>query len=93
MAKSNSAAKRERQNEKRRMRNRETKSAVRTAIKKFQAAVLLNDAELAKERLTLAVKLVDTAAGKGVFHRNNAARKKSRMYAKYNALIKTEEAV
>jgi small subunit ribosomal protein S20 len=83
---SSSAAKRERQNEKRRMRNRETKSAVRTAVKKFQAAVTASDKTLAKEKLDLAIKLIDTAGSKGVLHRNNVSRKKSRLYAVYNKM-------
>ncbi len=93
MFNSSSAAKRERQNEKRRMRNRETKSAVRTAVKKYLTAVAQNDQALAKEKLELAVKLLDTAGSKGVIHRNTVSRKKSRLYAKYNALNKTEQAV
>ncbi|MDX9808577.1 MAG: 30S ribosomal protein S20 [Sphaerochaetaceae bacterium] len=88
MFNSSSAAKRERQSEKRRMRNRETKSAVRTAVKKFQSAALANDSVLAKEKLEVAVKLLDTASSKGVLHRNTVSRKKSRLYAQYNALQK-----
>ena len=86
MFNSSSAAKRERQNEKRRMRNRETKSAVRTAMKKFQAAVAAQDKTLAKDKLELVIKLIDTAGSKGVLHRNNVSRKKSRLYAMYNQM-------
>jgi len=87
---SSSAAKRERQNEKKRMRNRETKSTVRTAIKKFQVATVANDSALAKEKLEIAIKLLDTAGSKGVIHRNTVSRKKSRLYAQLNALNKAE---
>lgn len=90
MFNSSSAAKRERQNEKRRMRNRETKSAVRTAVKKFQLAADAKDMALAKEKFDVAIKLLDTAGGKGVIHRNTVSRKKSRLYARYNALQKAE---
>ena len=72
-----SAAKRERQNVKRRLRNRETKSAVRTAVKKFQIAMQANDQDLAKEKFNLAIKLIDSAGSKGVFHANAVSRKKS----------------
>jgi small subunit ribosomal protein S20 len=72
------------------MRNRETKSAVRTAIKKFQVALAAKDAAIAKEKLDVAVKLLDTAGGKGVVPRNAVSRKKSRMYAQFNMLNKAE---
>ncbi len=85
-----SAAKRERQNVKRRLRNRETKSAVRTAVKKFQIAMQANDQDLAKEKFNLAIKLIDSAGSKGVFHANAVSRKKSRLQLKYNAFQKAE---
>lgn len=90
MFNSSSAAKRERQSESRRMRNRETKSTVRTAIKKFQVAKDSNDVALAKEKLEVAIKLLDTAGSKGVIHRNTVSRKKSRLYAQLNSLNKAE---
>lgn len=90
MFNSSSAAKRERQNEKRRMRNREAKSAVRTAVKRFQLATQEQDKDLAKEKFDLAIKLIDTAGSKGVFHANTVSRKKSRLAAQYNALNKAE---
>jgi len=85
---SSSAAKRERQNEKRRLRNRETKSAVRTAIKSFQNAASSNDTSNVKEKFDLAIKLLDTAGSKGVFHANTVSRKKSRLQAQFNAVDK-----
>jgi len=81
-----SAEKRERQNAKRRLRNRQTKSAVRTAIKKFDAAVLAGDKAKASEAMALSFKLLDSAAGKGALHRNTASRKKSRLYKAYAKL-------
>ena len=90
MFNTSSAAKRERQNEKRRLRNRETKSAVRTAVKKFQIAAQAKDNDLVKEKFDLAIKLIDTAGGKGVYHANTVSRKKSRLHAQYNALQKAE---
>ena len=90
MFNTSSAAKRERQNEKRRMRNREAKSTVRTAIKKFQLATQAQDKDLAKEKFDLAIKLIDTAGSKGVYHSNTVSRKKSRLAQQYNALNKAE---
>jgi small subunit ribosomal protein S20 len=85
---SSSAAKRERQNEKRRLRNREAKSAVRTAVKKFQMAAEGKDTSDVKEKFDAAIKLLDTAGSKGVFHANTVSRKKSRLQAQFNAVDK-----
>lgn len=73
------AAKRQRQNISRRMRNRSVKSSCKTAIKAFEVALKKKDKAVAEENFKLSVKLLDTAAGKGVFHKNTVARKKSRM--------------
>ncbi len=75
-----SAEKRERQNVKRRMHNRMIKSSVRTQIKKFDAAVQAKDKDAAKVAMDLSFKLLDSAASKGVLHKNTASRKKSRLY-------------
>ena len=83
---SKSVEKRDRENAKRRLRNRAAKSTVRTAVKKFNAAVAAGDKAAAKEALDLSVKLLDSAAGKGVIHQNTASRKKSRMTQAYNKL-------
>ena len=74
-----SAAKRYRQSRERRMRNRIRKSSILTAKKSFLKAVRDKDATEAENRYQTIVKLIDTAAGKGVYHKNNAARKKSRL--------------
>ncbi|MCI7806269.1 MAG: 30S ribosomal protein S20 [Bullifex sp.] len=81
-----SAEKRERQNVKRRMHNRMIKSSVRTQIKKFDAAVVAGDKEAAKDAMALSFKLLDSAASKGVLHRNTASRKKSRIYKAFAKL-------
>lgn len=65
------------------------KSRVKTAISKFQKSLATGNIDTIKERLRLAVKELDKAATKGVLHRNTVARKKSRLYAKFNALIKS----
>lgn len=81
-----SAKKRVRQSQDRRMRNRETKSTFRTAIKNFDAAVAANDKAKAEEAMKLSIKLLDTAAGKGIIHHNTADRKKSRITLKFNKM-------
>ncbi len=81
-----SAEKRERQNAKRRLHNRQIKSTVRTAIKKFDAAVVAGDKAKASEAMALSFKLLDSAASKGVLHRNTASRKKSRLYKAFAKL-------
>ncbi|MGH0053975.1 MAG: 30S ribosomal protein S20 [Sphaerochaetaceae bacterium] len=81
-----SAEKRERQNQVRRMRNRATKSTMRTAIKKFDAAVAAGDKEAATTALALSLKLLDSTAGKGVIHHNTANRKKSRLQTRFNKM-------
>ena len=81
-----SAKKRVRQSQDRRMKNREAKSTFRTAIKNFDAAVAAGDKAKAEEALKLSIKLLDTAAGKGIIHHNTADRKKSRIALKYNKM-------
>ena len=81
-----SAEKRERQNVKRRMHNRMIKSSVRTQIKKFDAAVQAKDKDAANTAMDLSFKLLDSAASKGVLHKNTASRKKSRLYKAFAKL-------
>lgn len=66
--------------------NRMVKSALKTAIKKFEAAVEAKNVEEAKTLYTSVVKSIDMAASKGVVHKNMAARKKSRLAIKLNAM-------
>ncbi|MFW5801847.1 MAG: 30S ribosomal protein S20 [Spirochaeta sp.] len=86
MANIASAAKRHKQSVKRRVHNRGVRGTVRTAIKRFDTAVAAGDAVQAQESFVLAQKLLDTAAGKGVYHANSVARKKSRMNKKLKAV-------
>ncbi|MCR5641435.1 MAG: 30S ribosomal protein S20 [Lachnospiraceae bacterium] len=60
-------------------RNKAIKSEVKTCIKKVEAAVANNDKTAAEEALVLATKKIEMAATKGVYHKNNAARKISRL--------------
>ena len=75
-------------NEKRRMRNKCIRSAVRTEIRKFNAAIEAGDASAAEAQLRVASRKLDKAVTKGVFHRNNAANKKSNMAKAFNKLGK-----
>jgi len=81
-----SAQKRHRQSLKRRFRNKAAKSGVRSAKRRFLSAVKENDVQAAENAYTEVSKLIDTAAGKGVFHKNTAARTKSRLHHKLNYL-------
>ncbi|MFJ5715435.1 30S ribosomal protein S20 [Neobacillus sp. NPDC093127] len=81
-----SAIKRVQTNEAKNAQNTTAKSAMRTAVKKVEAAVTTNDAAAAKEALVTAASKLDKAAGKGLIHKNAAARKKSRLMKKANAL-------
>jgi len=81
-----SALKQWKQSEKRRLRNHAVKSALRTQMKKVLTAVDGKDASAAKAGLSAAYKLLDRAVSKGVIHRNNADRHKSRLAARVNSL-------
>ena len=86
MANIKSAKKRIKVTEVKTLKNRMVKSALKTVIKKFEAAVEAKNVEEAKALYTSVVKSLDMAASKGVVHKNMAARKKSRLAAKLNAL-------
>jgi small subunit ribosomal protein S20 len=66
--------------------NRLHRSRARTAVKNTRELVASKDASGAKEELTKAIKALDKAAGKGVIHPNNAARRKARLMKAVNAL-------
>ncbi|MDR3019805.1 MAG: 30S ribosomal protein S20 [Treponema sp.] len=83
--KKDSAEKRHRKSEERRLRNKSAKSAVRTSVKKFVTLAQKKDAN-AEAALKDMIKKLDTAAGKGIIKKNTAARKKSRMMRYYNTL-------
>ena len=86
MAHTISALKQWKQSETRRQRNSAVKSALRTQMKKVLAALSAKDAPAAKTALSQAYTLMDRAVGKGVLHRNAAARYKSRLTIRVNAL-------
>lgn len=79
MANIKSQIKRNRQNEKRRLRNRTYRGATRSAIKSARAALGNDNVEEARAATLLAVSRLDKAAQKGVIHKKNAARRKGRL--------------
>lgn len=78
MANIRSQIKRNRQNEKRRLRNKAVRSELKTRTKRAVTAAA-SGADDAAEAARLAVKRIDKAAAKGVIHKNAAARRKSRL--------------
>ncbi len=74
-----SSQKRERQNEKSRLRNRTYKSKSRTLIRKAFLAMEEGNLDSAKVATAEAIQSLDKAAAKGVIHKNNASRRKSRL--------------
>ena len=83
MPNTRSAQKRMRQEEKRRLRNRSVKSEVRTAVTRARNAIVAGPAEpQTEEAIRTAIRELDSAVSKGVLHRNNAARRKSRLMAR-----------
>lgn len=86
MANHKSALKRQRQNEKRRLYNKMYRTRARTFVKKARATIASGDVEAAKEATRLAIQDLDKAASRGVIHRNNAARRKSRLMKQLAAL-------
>lgn len=87
MANHASALKRQRQSEKRRLRNRGSKSAISTAVKKVFSALGEKNADTAREYYRQAVARLDSAVNKGTLHRKTASRRISRLARKVNAQI------
>ncbi|NMC81219.1 MAG: 30S ribosomal protein S20 [Chloroflexi bacterium] len=79
MANIKSAIKRNKQNERRRLRNRVVRGRARKFVQKARIAIEGGDVQVAKEEVLQAVSALDKAAEKGVLHPNNAARRKSRL--------------
>lgn len=86
MANIKSAKKRILVNKTKAERNKAIKSGVKTAMKKVLAAVESGDKALAQEALTAATATIDKAATKGVYHKNTAARKVSRLAQAVNKM-------
>lgn len=88
MANIKSQIKRNRQNEKRRLRNRLSIGGARTAVKKARTAMENGDLEASRKATQEALRTLDKAAEKGTIHKNNAARRKSRLMKRLAALEK-----
>ena len=86
MANIKSQIKRNRQNEKRRVLNRVYRGSARTYIKYARAAIEEGEFETAQEATHAAIIALDRAAAKGVIHKNNAARRKSRLMKQLKSL-------
>lgn len=85
MANIKSAAKRNRQNVKRTALNRVVRGNARTALKRARHSMSANTPE-SREDVLVAMRALDKAASKGVLHKNNAARRKSRLMKALNAM-------
>ncbi len=85
MANTRSARKRMKQNEKRRLRNRTVRSSVRSTVKGARAALAGKSAE-SRTAVLAAIRVLDRAVSQGILHRNTAARKKSLLARRLNAL-------
>ncbi len=83
-----SSQKRERQNEKHRLQNRSYKGKARTMIRKAFLAMEEGNLENAKTATLEAIQSLDKAAAKGVIHKNNASRRKSRLMARLAGMEK-----
>lgn len=79
MANIKSQIKRNRQNEKRRLHNRVFRGAARKAVVKARTAIDTGVQADSRESVLAAVQMLDKAASKGIIHKNNAARRKSRL--------------
>ncbi len=88
MANTASAKKRVRQNEKRRMRNRVWLTRARSTVKQARIAIDSKDSAASVEAVNKAISELDRAASKGVIHKRNAARRKSRLLKKLSLLEK-----
>ncbi len=86
MAHSLSAKKRVRQNAKRKAINRARRSEVKTGIRHLEEVIKSGDASAAQEQLKLVSRNLDRVASTSTMHKNTAARKKSRLAKRINAL-------
>lgn len=86
MANIKSAKKRILVSRKKAARNQSIRSAVKTSMKKVEAAVAAGDKEAAQAALLNATSTIDKAESKGVYHKNNASRKVSRLSKAVNSI-------
>jgi small subunit ribosomal protein S20 len=84
LANTQSAIKRLRSAERRRLHNRVFRGQARTAVKKARSLMAAGNLEEAREAVQAASRALDKAAAKGIIHKNNAARRKSRLMQQLN---------
>ncbi len=87
MANHASALKRQRQSERRRLRNRGHRSAINTTVKKVLTSISAKETDKARELFREAVARLDSAVTKGALHRRTASRKISRLTKMVNAQV------
>lgn len=92
MANTKSAVKRMRQAEKRRLRNRQVRSQARTYIKRARVQIEAGELDEAQKAVAQAVQALDKAVEKGILHKNNVARRKSRLMQQLKQAMKGAEA-
>ena len=88
MANIKSQIKRNKQNEKARLRNKAVKSSLKSAVRKFREAADAGDAAAATEAMRAACTSLDKAASKGVIHKSQAANRKSAIAKTYAQLTR-----
>ena len=88
MANIRSAIKRNRQNKKRRLNSRIFRGGARTQVRKARSAIATGEKKVAAEEVKQAVIKLDRVAAKGIIHKNNAARRKSRLMRQLASLDK-----
>ncbi|NLS44473.1 MAG: 30S ribosomal protein S20 [Firmicutes bacterium] len=91
MAINRSAIKRVRTSKERQIRNASVKSLVKTAVKKYETSLEDGDFTRSSELLKEAGKALDKAVQKGVIHKNQAGRRKSRLTRKLTLMVKEAE--
>ena len=85
MANIKSQIKRNKQNEKRRERNKDARTSLKTTTKKVHTSAIDGDGETARQHAREASRALDKAASKGIVHKRTAARRKSRLAKTANA--------
>ena len=84
MPNTKSAIREARLSERRRLRNKSYRSACKTSITKAEKLIFSGEPEAAQQAVKDAIKILDSAASKGIIHDNNASRRKSRLMKKLN---------
>lgn len=84
MANIKSALKRIRSSERKRLRNKPVRTALKTYIKTANSTIASSDTDTSGDAVVRAISALDKAANKGIIHRNQAARRKSRLMKRFN---------